>query len=199
ASQFFCSKEHEAATTENSFSMIVAGSPKCEICGAIELHPINEEFKEYLQKSNMVCVPSLVIHHTSYFPEIGMEICPSCHSRIHHANDLGLNKYRPPDGDSDKFYEKRKRTEKLEGKYSKIDQEARIFDPLRFFEGLTFYQLNVMRADAGILPEEYDNNALRKYHEKHPDAKDYMRCEKCSFEFDPQYRTTCPKCRWFFR
>ncbi len=182
---YFCSKEHETAIAEDSFSTIVAGSPKCEICGAVKLQPLLEKFKEYLDRNKIIYVSSLNEHHTCYYPEITMTICDSCHSKIHNGNDPNLTKHRPPEGDSKKFYMKQKRRDKLEGKYSKLDQKARNIGASMYFIGLDSYR--------------YGAKVLRKYHESHPDATEYMRCKKCDFEFDPHYRTPCPKCREFFR
>ncbi|MHB1811727.1 MAG: hypothetical protein ACYCPR_04855 [Thermoplasmataceae archaeon] len=196
---YFCSKECETIAAEQYFSGIIAKSKKCEICGIRELDPYDIEFTKYLLRNDVAYVPNLVVHHTSYFPELGIEICKSCHSKIHHSNDPKLNNYKPPDGDSKEFYMRRKTLRKLKGKYCKITWKAEEFNPLIFFRELTFYKFNVMRKEAGILPKERQNRDSAKYQVNIDEAIENIRCEKCGFVFKPQHRTTCPKCRCFFR
>lgn len=47
-------------------------------------------------------------HHVSYQPEETIKVCRSCHQKIHRAHRWTL---KPPEGDSDKFYEQTKKEE----------------------------------------------------------------------------------------
>jgi hypothetical protein len=35
------------------------------------------------------------VHHTSYNPERTMDVCDSCHAKIHHSDDTAYTQYRP--------------------------------------------------------------------------------------------------------
>lgn len=83
---------------------------KCAICGDFiymiqpaSMRPSQLELELWLNRFLPV---EGVLHHTSYFPELTMAVCKGCHYQIH--NTKKYIEYRPPKGDSSKFYNKKR-------------------------------------------------------------------------------------------
>jgi len=55
------------------------------------LRKLNGYFKLYNEQK------FLINHHLCYYDEVTIDVCPSCHARIHHSKDESYKQYRPID------------------------------------------------------------------------------------------------------
>jgi hypothetical protein len=58
--------------------------------------------KQKLKKSFKLYQPQkfLINHHLCYYDEFTIDVCPTCHARIHHSKDESYAQYRPVDSRS---------------------------------------------------------------------------------------------------
>lgn len=107
---YFCSKKCELEAANSIFSDWVKDAPECEKCHIKELDSPSQMFEEYLHNNSIRYVKKLVEHHVVYpiegSEELTMNVCPKCHSEIHNSDDPELKNFKPPAGDSKKFYKK---------------------------------------------------------------------------------------------
>jgi succinate dehydrogenase/fumarate reductase-like Fe-S protein len=75
---------------------------ECEICGRyITFSP--QTFEDFLKKypeskeilEKFGKIEKRIVHHISYNPEMIVNICSSCHAKIHHSKNPKYNKFRP--------------------------------------------------------------------------------------------------------
>jgi len=76
---------------------------RCYICGCyISYAPKEaEEYRKYEGAGEILDkygeIRQLVMHHISYKDNITIDVCPTCHAKIHHSKDPKYAKFRPVD------------------------------------------------------------------------------------------------------
>ncbi len=185
---FFCSDECRLIFIKKYIVKILnkVGS-FCEVCGSMILNPyLLEEFSEYV---DVKAKPRYVTHHTSYYPERTLHVCEDCHKAVHHTDRYP--ELKPLKGESRKYYAKKKH------KYMAFD---RVYScklnttGTKCYDFILFFPLPIKPA---VSKGEYISP--REPAVSDDDSDQWIICKKCAHKFDGRYRTTCPKCRTFFR
>ncbi|QRF76140.1 hypothetical protein Thermo_01657 [Thermoplasmatales archaeon] len=158
-------------------------------------YPSYEEFRKRRWDFNVEVIKTgnvtIEEHHISRDPEKTIDLCYECHvnvetGRIHPELRPEVSRSgRPRKVNKVKFC---------------LLNDGYPYDPVQFFHELTYFRLNVMRKDSGLW---YNKNYLEPHKQNliraaDPDFLPEV-CKSCGFAFNGYNRTSCPKCRTFFR
>lgn len=201
---FFCSEECRTRYIKKNIAMTLNENFRefCKNCGTRILpREIYEEFAAYL---DIEAKPKSIIHHTSYFPEKTMVICEDCHYKIHKTNEYP--ELKPEKGESGRFYRRHKIPQ---NKFNSRRNGQRIssgralfFYPLFNDPNEIYRQISYGDSVEKVTQREYELIIGRKYRTEPssaPERTNIIICKDCGHKFNGKYRTTCPKCRTFFR
>lgn len=122
---------------------------------------------------------SLIKHHISYYPEETILVCRACHHRVHNAYRWNL---KPPKEHVERFYRKHRRDEGDKGRKGRKERYYELFE-----KG---YNIKTVAEEMNVKV-----STAERWHK----AWRMKRCENCGEIFDSRLRTTCPRCRTFFR
>jgi hypothetical protein len=90
---YFCSDECKNKSEKKRIARIINSSPFCKVCGRKIIKEEDVSFvKELLEYDPATMV---VEHHTSYKENHTINVCPSCHAKIHHSKNPAYKKYQP--------------------------------------------------------------------------------------------------------
>jgi DNA-directed RNA polymerase subunit M/transcription elongation factor TFIIS len=119
-------------------------------------------------------------HHVSYSRDETIIVCESCHAKIHHSKDSALKAFLPED----------KRPQKPKSEHLILCPSC---------------QHNKIHPASGTCRECKSKTRSRTRRQsggrtQTPVGPSLMvTCKKCGTRFEGRSRTTCPKCREFFR
>lgn len=177
---------------------------QCQVCHKKETIITTDNFVPFQDFYNgkMLDLPTPVItkeetferHHVNREPETTIILCPKCHVDVEKHEK---NSYLRPE----KSRAGRKRDRPPTNRCLLLTDANRRYTPEK---NITWYRFNVMRLWSGLITELpypfVEPHYTYSLDSPLPSLDIELRiCTKCNHEFDGRYRTTCPKCRQFFR
>jgi len=169
----YCSKECANKALRKQTAKAVNRSPFCSIC---KRRIVGEPFVDTATVLGTKLPRVRIEHHVSYSRDETMIVCGSCHAKIHHSKDSALKAFQPED----------KRPKKPKSVHLILCPSC---------------QNNKIYPASGTC-RECRAKARKQSRDRTlcPVGPSLMIiCKKCGTRFEGRSRTTCPKCREFFR
>jgi len=173
ASGSYCSDECASKALKRRYAMIMNRAPTCGVC---KRKIVEDSYLTIASILGANLTTSKVKHHVSYARDETILVCRSCHAKIHLSEDPTLKTFRPED----------RRPQKPIGMGLEI---CPVCHHNKIRPGSEFCKECKRKA----------RRRAKKYPNGPPPPPMKVTCKKCGTVFEGSLRTTCPKCREFFR
>ena len=191
----FCSDECKRAYEKQALEKEMRNLKSCAACGE-KIAP-DREFSVRIKDMFDCDLPVGEIgHHLSYEADLKVVVCKRCHNRIHHGKKkdmAGLIPRDRPQKTSRKSAKCASCGRRMAAQQSSLCRRCEAISMC--YSGLG---VNDIAAKMGIA-----RSSVRQYLRERDRFQNLnpqrVICTKCKLEFDGRNRTSCPKCREFFR
>jgi len=169
----YCSDECANKALRKETAKAVNRAPFCSIC---KRRIIDQPFVDTAKVLGTRLPRVRIEHHVSYSKNKTMIVCGSCHAKIHHSKDSALKAFLPED------------------KRSQMPKSVHLILCPSCHHNKIYPASGTCRECKEKAGRRSRDRMLRPV-----GPSLIVTCKKCGTRFEGRSRTTCPKCREFFR